>query len=1144
MHAIPTARLALALVACGAASVAQDPKSEISKNQNKAAQAPTGELSARPVALLKITSPKISERPELHPYALMTIDIDPVVTIDSKSFDLRDNPNDYEYKVHWLSNDNPTLPSSLVNYASFDPGASRLVITVVWFDVPGAIVIECNKTVDGKTLLLARSREVVHSTPAKYKISVTPSSAYPDGLVSVIFDPKPDQQWLKNVSVTFSNMRVKPVRDVETTDGEFFVKIPTSLEPNSKPVVQAQFGVDEYLVESLPFERFTVLAPSPTASASPAQGSTSSRLLDWVLPIAALFILAVGIGMISLVYYLRRLQRESAEENDRLRDMLQKGASSISGSVEKIDSDEYLPRDRALGRTPAIPEALSEACASGKCVIVIGNGVAVQAGMPTFHETASRLIELGERRQPERPWDMLKRSNAAGRDGPVGDILRRWCDEQTIFEMMKTAYVRGAASNLEIYRILGLIPAAGFLNWSWDDRFEREVRLSRKQEGKPEPIVLTSSDVSGFNGLSRDRNYFLVNVNGTLDEQKQAAFVFTYEDYRRKAASNLPFAKFVEDCFNNRMILFVGTGLESMEQFLTGLKPQTSADRQSRHFALVRDKHDYEVQSELFRAKYGIESLGFIPTHGYPEVLEFLTNLRNVASRAGEKVEAGASRMPRLEGIKLTNIGAFDAFEIDVSAKKAGQPAKREPKLSNSGTLGASAIDLPSKKDGEAAKWGPSWNVMLGNNGCGKSTLLRAVALGLCGDDREAREAGARLLKTGAASGTIELKFGDRTYKTTLNRDPSGGGVIVQSGLTPLQVERWVALGFPALRGASRNNPSGPGADGRPEPGVRDVLPLLIGNVDWRFDSIKQWIVNTDTKARRDDVPPAEKEKARKMLDTFFRCQRAFVPGVTLDFSRVDKNFTIYVKTSDGEVPIDQLSQGTGSVLGWVGTLLQRMYEIYSSKDEPEKEHALVLIDEIDAHMHPEWQHAVVGAVRKIFPNLQVVATTHSALIVGDLSAGEVTVLRRDEETGKIKKVDAGSQDYHGLRFDQLLTSPLFGLETPRSQTGEDKMRRYQSLKRRAAGDAPPLSAAERTEYELLEQFVTQEINSGETKNQRAIEQGLTAVGKLPLSDMLLDSDITPEQAQAFRERMGTTLPRPSADGRDGTGDNREGRPR
>src|SRR5262249_57438715 len=70
------------------------------------------------------------------------------------------------------------------------------------------------------------------------------------------------------------------------------------------------------------------------------------------------------------------------------------------------------------------------------------------------------------------------------------------------------------------------------------------------------------------------------------------------------------------------------------------------------------------------------------------------------------------------------------------------------------------------------------------------------------------------------------------------------------------------------------------------------------------------------------------------------------------------------------------VSQGAASVLSWVGVLYQRLHEI--SNGDLEGLAALVLIDEIDAYLHPALQRTLVPTLQKLFPNLQVVATTRS----------------------------------------------------------------------------------------------------------------------------------------------------------------------
>ena len=85
--------------------------------------------------------------------------------------------------------------------------------------------------------------------------------------------------------------------------------------------------------------------------------------------------------------------------------------------------------------------------------------------------------------------------------------------------------------------------------------------------------------------------------------------------------------------------------------------------------------------------------------------------------------------------------------------------------------------------------------------------------------------------------------------------------------------------------------------------------------------------------------------------------------------------------------------------MGWVGILLQRLYETPLTVP-PLDRYALVLIDEIDAHMHPSWQRSLVDTLKELFPNVQFIATTHSPLIVAGLEKSEIYTIRREGETG------------------------------------------------------------------------------------------------------------------------------------------------
>ena len=151
------------------------------------------------------------------------------------------------------------------------------------------------------------------------------------------------------------------------------------------------------------------------------------------------------------------------------------------------------------------------------------------------------------------------------------------------------------------------------------------------------------------------------------------------------------------------------------------------------------------------------------------------------------------------------------------------------------------------------------------------------------------------------------------------------------------------------------------------------------------------------------------------------------------------------MSTVDGPVPIDLLSQGTISALGWVGTLLQRMYEIYPDVERPELEPAVVLVDEVDTHMHPEWQRALIPRLKARLPKLQLIATTHSPLVVGGMEPVEVIRLRRAEDSADIV-VEPIIQPLKGMRADQILTGPAFDLDTTRDPETAQMLSRYGEL--------------------------------------------------------------------------------------------------
>ena len=340
-----------------------------------------------------------------------------------------------------------------------------------------------------------------------------------------------------------------------------------------------------------------------------------------------------------------------------------------------------------------------------------------------------------------------------------------------------------------------------------------------------------------------------------------------------------------------------------------------------------------------------------------------------------------------------------------------------------------------------------NWKMLLGDNGVGKTTILKAIAVAIVGS--EARHSAAPLLRIGEPVGRIRLATVDNSngYLTEIQRVGSGVEIVSYSGRA-LEAEGWVAIGFPPLRATSWAPTQGPQGISVKRPSADDLLPLVRGVPDTRMDDLKQWIVNTDSLSHREGAPEIDRNRSKKVLDKFFEIVNELIDQSIIDHE-VTSDFRVLVKTHDGTIPIESLSQGMTSLLSWVGILLQRLYEVhYDSNNvtDPTQEYALVLMDEIDAHMHPKWQQTLVAKLKKIFPNVQVIASTHSPLVVAGLSVSQIVRFERNEE-GQVEKAHI-DEDMSIGRTDQVLTGDLFGLKTTLALDDETEhlMDEYKSL--------------------------------------------------------------------------------------------------
>ena len=130
-------------------------------------------------------------------------------------------------------------------------------------------------------------------------------------------------------------------------------------------------------------------------------------------------------------------------------------------------------------------------------------------------------------------------------------------------------------------------------------------------------------------------------------------------------------------------------------------------------------------------------------------------------------------------------------------------------------------------------------------------------------------------------------------------------------------------------------------------------------------------------------------------------------------------------------VPFGAMSDGYRQYVGWIGDLLHHVCMGCPPGKKLVENRGIVLIDEIDLHLHPEWQRTVIPILSKELPKLQFILTSHSPIVVGTLEKANVVVFDVDRNGGSVPM--PVSTEVHGLNADQVLTSHAFGLASTRA---------------------------------------------------------------------------------------------------------------
>ncbi|WP_423372420.1 AAA family ATPase [Burkholderia sp. LMG 32019] len=392
-----------------------------------------------------------------------------------------------------------------------------------------------------------------------------------------------------------------------------------------------------------------------------------------------------------------------------------------------------------------------------------------------------------------------------------------------------------------------------------------------------------------------------------------------------------------------------------------------------------------------------------LPEYLTDDVAEFCGTLRQLlkVSRGihiDVAPETAGDPSPTPEEGVGASVSAIESSDAELEDAKYYASFPLISSISIKGLFGLSSlkINVPA---GRADR--PPCLALLGENGVGKSSILKALTVALYdGDAMQALGLKVNeLLSDGTDSGHIHVVFDTQAVRSvTIRRD---GSLERNEDATPI-----LMLAY----GATRLLPTA---------AHRNFVESTMSRVRNLFDPFvplrhPSAILTTFTPEQFDFAAATIKS----LLDLPVNCYLV----------RVDsEDSPIMFERSGVQYPLDHLSQGYKSILALACDVMATLFERWESMDAAQ---GVVLIDEVENHLHPTWKMRVVAGLRAAFPRVQFVVSTHDPLCLRGFEEGEVVLLKRTNADDTTIEAVQDLPAVSDMRIDQILTSRHFGLQS------------------------------------------------------------------------------------------------------------------